>query len=331
MSEAVPRRRPLPRRLLRAVWHGLRAGSSGLATALLRRRATREVLNRAHLGLGARFQNGFDALFEGAKIPRPFEWRCRFGDREYVMPVWPELQRSWNAALAWGWRGNRSIRQLYENYLRRTAPGTLLDVGANDGTHSYPFAVHGFECVCFEPQASCVDYIDAVCRANGFARVTAVKSLVGDEETGDAVFFVSPSSWFSSRMREHTERFEPAAAMSAPSLSLDAYCRTRELRPTLIKIDVEGWEWPVLHGAHQVIAAHRPDLFVEVLAANPDKRRIWDLARVLDYACILVSHYTTRPFTRIGSLETFLETPGAYSNDYFFTPRTDLVSGLGCR
>lgn len=44
--------------------------------------------------------------------------------------------------------------------------------------------------------------------------------------------------------------------------SLDDFCRRAEIRPTVIKIDVEGWEFPVLNGAGKVLSAPETRLII---------------------------------------------------------------------
>lgn len=47
-------------------------------------------------------------------------------------------------------------------------------------------------------------------------------------------------------------------------LRLDSFCNEFEVSPDAIKIDVEGYEYHVLLGAEEVIALHRPTIFMEI-------------------------------------------------------------------
>lgn len=51
--------------------------------------------------------------------------------------------------------------------------------------------------------------------------------------------------------------------------TLDAYCKSHDIRPTFIKIDTEGAEEAVLLGGRQTLAAHHPVLVIEVQREAP--------------------------------------------------------------
>ena len=142
------------------------------------------------------------------------------------IPVTPELPRSSGNARIWRWCGNRLIRRFYEFYLGAFGSGTLFDVGANDGTHTYPFASHGYDCTCFEPQPRCIAYIERVCQLNGFSNVTIQHCAVGDKDCPGVESHVSSSSWYSSLDRERVERWEAFTPVRVEMISLDSYCRS---------------------------------------------------------------------------------------------------------
>lgn len=305
--------------LRRALGKAMKARCASACAMVLRHEWSRNSLNRVYETAGPLFQDVFDRFCSTTVPPVPFNWRVTFGSKSFLLPVRPQPARSWNAALAWRWSGNRSIRRLYELYLKRWPEGTLFDVGGNDGTHSYPFAAHGYRCVVFEPQPTCIEYIAETCALNGFSDVKRVCAVVTDEADREVDLWVSASTWISSRLKDHTERFEAATALRVAAVRLDAFAAEEGIAPSVMKIDVEGWEWHALAGAKEILTRHRPNLFVEILAANEHKSDIWRLLNGLGYSCTQIVHFSDSPFVPIPNLDAFLKTGGSYSDDYFFT------------
>jgi FkbM family methyltransferase len=250
------------------------------------------------------FVDPFLLLLSPPVVPCSFTWTCHFLGKTFRIPVLRDLPRSWNDAGVWRWAGYRAIRKFYEFYIDHRPPGSLLDIGANDGMHTYPFAVHGWDCVCFEPQDTCIAFIEAVCRANGLANVKAVKCALSSE-VGQVDFFVSPSSWYSSLIREHVERLEASEPIRVRATTLDEYWREHKFSPSFVKIDVEGAEWQVIEGARRVLQHFKPDVFVEVAAAPVQRQRIWDFFAPLGYRVYFVEHYSSRPFHAVATAQAF--------------------------
>jgi FkbM family methyltransferase len=297
---------------------------STLTTLLLQWPFFRKLANQAYERGGEALADLFNLTFDGARIELPFEWRCEFMGRAFVLPVLPTPARSWSAARVWRWSGNRAVRSLYEDYLRARPAGVFFDVGANDGTHTYVFAASGYRCVSFEPQASCVEYIRLVCLRNRFDLVQVEQTLVMAEEAPHVDFFVSPSSWYSSIHADRVARFEAPERIRANALSLDRYCLDRGVHPTLLKIDVEGAEVEVLRGTRGVLREFRPDILVEVATQEPNSRQVWELLVPEGYRCFHVDHIA-RGRQAIGSLSGFLNAGrSAAVADFLFLAGKDI-------
>jgi FkbM family methyltransferase len=301
-----------------------------VGTWLLKRPRPRTVLNNVYERPGVLIATLVTRWFPGATVTTPFIWRARLPSGVLLVPVTPELQRSWSNALVWRWPPNLPVRRLYAAYLAcRGADGTLLDVGANDGSHSWLFSLAGWRCIAFEPQPACVAYLQRIAALNQFTDLTVEQSAVGDRPAADAEFYVSPSSWFSSVDPEFVARFETPQRVAVKMITLDVYCRQHEVVPTCVKIDVEGYELHVLRGAGDVIARVKPDLVVEVSARREIREGIWELLVPLGYRVYAVVQEGLRP---IPTLEAFRAagSDDAYI-DALFTADAELAEQLEAR
>lgn len=139
----------------------------------------------------------------------------------------------------------------------RRGPGTLLDVGAADGLFAVLFcqAHPDNRAVAFEPSADLFDRLVETAGLNPIGgRLEAVNAAVG-QTTGEAGGGLNPAGMLV---------LDPArpAAERVRVVRLDE--RLGQVKPpTVIKVDVEGYEGEVLRGAERLLAAHRPTLFLE--------------------------------------------------------------------
>jgi FkbM family methyltransferase len=305
------------RRLVRNAINVMHVPGYKLGSVLLERAAVRQYFNNAYENFGPSFADAFNSVFDNSAILSSFEWRNTFAEKEFRLPVFPEMQRSWNNARVWRWAGNRAIRKFYEIYLKAKPQGVFFDIGANDGTHTYPFAASGYECICFEPQPDCVDYIRRTSALNQFHRVRVEHLAMGDSDTEQVVFYISKSSWYSSLMKENVEQFETASPIHTKVVTLDTFCAESRLVPTLIKIDVEGCEWRVIQGGRKVFESVRPNLFAEISSDVVTIQKCWDFFTALDYKLYNVQHYTNQPFSLMHSTDDCIRYIGKGRNGDF--------------
>jgi len=179
--------------------------------------------------------------------------------------IWLRLHRpSW-----------QSVYDRYEPYMARVlrdelrAGGTFLDVGAHYGLWSlYAASLVGARgCVVSLEPSEAFDVLKA--NASGYPRVNALRMGAGSQD-GEATFFGQGTSKGGSfvdqvtRINQHYEHEVPVTSYRVPIRSLDSLVRELDLRPTLVKIDVEGFELEVLTGAKGLLQETRPTLAVEI-------------------------------------------------------------------
>jgi FkbM family methyltransferase len=158
------------------------------------------------------------------------------------------------------------------DYLKRhVQPGAIvLDVGAHVGLFTVllsRWAGPTGHVYAFEPtpvtRAALVDHLAL---NNVAGQATVCPFAVGDEEGTSVLYAVanSPENTLSSKHG----RLPQAQGTPVTVTTIDAFCAARSLAPTLIKIDIEGFEIHALRGAKQILARHRPTLVVEMHPMN---------------------------------------------------------------
>jgi FkbM family methyltransferase len=114
----------------------------------------------------------------------------------------------------------------------------------------------------FEPNPSARAQLEQNVRLNGAANVTIRDRAVAAEH-GRATLHVptTPDPSFSSLAGG---RFAEGEPVEVEVTTVDREVKKLELRPTVVKIDVEGGELDVVAGMTETLREHRPVLLVEV-------------------------------------------------------------------
>jgi len=171
--------------------------------------------------------------------------------------------------------GRRREASTMEAFARLLRPGMVaFDVGAHVGWVAAQFA-HlvgpAGRVVAFEPGSNNLDYLRR--NLSRFAQATIIEDAVG-AAPGEAELFEEALTGQNNALDAPYHRLDANAAMNPadPGIvarpvrvtTLDAVAAATGLSPDLVKIDVEGFEWPVLQGALSLLERARPVLMVEV-------------------------------------------------------------------
>lgn len=151
-------------------------------------------------------------------------------------------------------------------FLRESeSPGMLFDVGANNGLFSLLFCrLHPLNrAFGYEPSPSFADRAEAIARLNGVEeRLRIVRKAVADTEDGRQLLIDEDTGRVQAMQFEGTVRGGWVGRTWA-STTLDGEA-ARLGDPSLIKIDVEGYEWEVLQGARHLLERSRPVVLLEL-------------------------------------------------------------------
>jgi FkbM family methyltransferase len=136
----------------------------------------------------------------------------------------------------------------------------FYDVGANVGLHSCVALQAGArQAIMFEPDPSNCSVARLNLRLNGFANFVLLE-LALDDRDGQRMFFAaSPENMGTGGF----SRSGPGRCFVVPVETLDHVSTKLELpTPSVLKIDVEGWEYQVLKGARRLLESSPPRMII---------------------------------------------------------------------
>ena len=150
---------------------------------------------------------------------------------------------------------------LYEIWVKKTydvvlpslshGPEILFDVGANCGFFGLRRCLQNLEAqvYCFEPHPRTFGVLQRNVELNGLSgRVRVVQCAVG-AVSGKCRIEMDATSSMAVLAQGRAPDGKAATTVEVPMVSLDNYCRERQVWPDALKIDVEGFEVEVLIGA----------------------------------------------------------------------------------
>jgi FkbM family methyltransferase len=163
-------------------------------------------------------------------------------------------------------------------FLRLSAsrsPGLLFDVGAHSGLFSLAHCLVNPEnrAVAFEPAAALTARIEQHGRLNGIATRQAVVCKAVADSAGSREMFAGDGDGYVQAARFAGTEGRGWRACRLETTTLDAEM-ARCGAPSLVKIDVEGYEREVLEGAGAVLSASRPVVLLELHLNFLEERRI---------------------------------------------------------
>ena len=177
------------------------------------------------------------------------KWQCSSGEQFFMpMGVYEAETADW------------LLNALNEDSL-------FIDIGANAGYFTLLAAgkLKRGKVYAFEPVPSFRASIDNKVRLNSLTNVLiepfAVSNFSGSEVDFE-VEGVGANSHLSNIETEQFTRNVSPMKIKVPVTTLDDYCKTNNLRPSVIKMDVEGAEVLVLQGMGEVLDIIRPKMII---------------------------------------------------------------------
>lgn len=198
---------------------------------------------------------------------------------------------------------------------------TVFDVGANIGIWTYFLSKldHKLNIYSFEPNPNVSKML--IENTKNIKNITIEKCGIGNNDT-KADFYIHPSHGRSSF--GYTNEYSGCKVISVPVATLDSYIKKNESNfPSLIKVDVEGFEPEVWEGMQSLFISQKPKILVFELEdrhLNPRGHSARSLAKEIinaDYSCYVYSNYLNK-MTAI-NIDEFDFPKDKPQSDYEFT------------
>jgi len=160
----------------------------------------------------------------------------------------------------------------------RVRPGALcFAVGANVGVYVLQFAhwsAPSGQVVAFEPNPEAQAILRKHIEMNRLAERTRVVPAAIGESSGEALFYAVEADGMSRLGEPNQALAGRTRAITVPVVTLDDYCRTENLQPDWLFIDIEGFEIAALSGARELIESRRGELGI-IVEMHPN---VWNSA-----------------------------------------------------
>lgn len=186
-------------------------------------------------------------------------------------------------------------------FMNRIKPGDVVyDIGAFRGVFSAASKLklqQGVNVHAFEPIPQSVEAMERIRALNHFSGFEIIPHAVGEGRLEAAKVNDKDG------MLHTADSSESGTAMEIRTLSIDQYIAEGHPAPSLMKIDVEGYELQVLKGARQCLAKSRPQLWLEVhpeflLAQRKSSEDVLSLLRDAGYTVTFFDDYDS-PNSRV--------------------------------
>lgn len=178
---------------------------------------------------------------------------------------------------------------------QQVKPGMhVIDIGAHIGLFSVctsQLTGPKGKTICFEPTPGTFSILKETLRLNHCDNVTAVQAAVGATQ-GNTTFYISNAlAGCNSNSLVLNKDQSKAEAYDVTITTIDAICAEYDLKPGLIKVDVEGAELDTMRGGVNTMKTARPLFIVGLHPAfikmkGDTLKQIWDLIKEHRYKVI---------------------------------------------
>jgi len=235
-----------------------------------------------------------------------------FSEPHFIGPYGPfkmEGKFAFSDFASWGNKHNRGFASCIEACREAEC---VFDIGAHIGLVTMPMSraigLKG-KVYAFEPSAPNRQTLEHHINLNNINNVVVINSLVGSKNQDNVTFYESPAiSGMNTcapikHRSQYIERYHN-------QISLDEFCSIHRLEPSIIKIDVEGFELSVIEGARRLLTTSLPIIFLSIhpqhlVSLGKSSEELRNLIAEMDY---VISDIEGKPVKTL-SLDEYLLTP----------------------
>jgi FkbM family methyltransferase len=154
----------------------------------------------------------------------------------------------------------------------------VYDVGSYEGIFSL-FAARAVgasgKLIVFEPNPQCFARTERNLAINNFPCSITMRNVAAGSEAGSATMWSNPSELARSTLDHaiadlNVTEGNKLVEISVPVVAIDDEVSAGLQPPNFVKIDTEGFEFPVLQGARETLTRYGPDLFIELHGTTRD-------------------------------------------------------------
>jgi FkbM family methyltransferase len=119
--------------------------------------------------------------------------------------------------------------------------------------------------IAFEPQKFLYTFLSSFFNSSKYPQVTIERYALSDKEATTSMIIPDNGKASAPGASIHFTLKDLPSAKSeeVQTISLDNYCSIHNLKPALIKIDVEGHELTVIKGALKTLTTYKPKIIIE--------------------------------------------------------------------
>lgn len=165
---------------------------------------------------------------------------------------------------------------------------TVYDLGANAGYMSLLFSKLAKQVYCFEPMPANLEILHSNIESNNISNISVYPYAISNENTV-LEFPVTDNKSAYTYVKDSANYKDSIKAIQIQGYKLDTVIEEKNLDPpNLIKIDVEGAEYDVLHGAKKTLQEHKPIILLAThdLQVAGIKDKCISFLKGLGYTCI---------------------------------------------